>query len=132
MIHLYTDGGARGNPGPAGIGGVLLDNKKPIFEFSKYIGETTNNIAEYSALVEGLTKAESLNIKIIECFLDSELIVKQLNGEYKVKNAGLAPYFEKVKKLEKNFTQISFKHVKRESNKRADSLVNAALDNYAL
>ncbi|MEI6288457.1 MAG: ribonuclease HI family protein [bacterium] len=124
---LHTDGGARGNPGPAGIGAVLnIDGEKKFYK--KYIGETTNNQAEYQALILGLTKAEELGIQEIDCLLDSELVVKQLNRQYKVKDAGLAILFVKVWNLAQKFKSISFKHIYRENNKEADALVNQAID----
>lgn len=141
-LLIYTDGGARGNPGPA-AGGVVIKNEKEeiIFETSKYLGIATNNQAEYEALILALQKAgeifkscsdtkfsaptESLNI---ECFLDSELIVKQLNGEYRVKNEGLKPLYEKTSSLIKHFDSVKFIHIPREKNKLADKLVNKELD----
>jgi len=124
---LYTDGGARGNPGPAGIGAVLnIDGEKS--EFKKYIGETTNNQAEYQALILGLEKAREAKVEEIDCFLDSELVVKQLNRQYKVKNPDIAKVFVKVWNLAQQFKKITFKHVFREDNKEADRLVNEAID----
>ncbi len=128
-IIIFTDGGARGNPGPAGIGAVLYDNKKKLLtKISRYIGETTNNQAEYQALIAALKKAKELGGQELEVFLDSELVVKQLNREYKVKNKELAPLFLEVYNLSLNFSKITFTHVYRESNKEADRLVNEALD----
>lgn len=126
-VILHTDGGARGNPGPAGIGVVLEigDNKK---QFKKYIGEATNNQAEYEALILGLTEAIKIGAEEIDCYLDSELVVKQLNNEYKVKNEGLAPLFIKVYNLRHKFKKIKFIHIFREDNKEADKLVNEAID----
>lgn len=134
MITINTDGGARGNPGPAAIGVVIKDGKgKVAKEYGKTIGEATNNIAEYSAVVSALeTLAKMLGNKakqaevLIEA--DSELIVKQLKGEYKVKDANLQKEFIKVYNLKQKFLQVSYKHIPREKNKRADELVNAALD----
>lgn len=126
---LFTDGGARGNPGPAGIGGVLYDqNDQEFASFSEYLGETTNNQAEYKALLKGLELALEHQVTELSCFLDSELVVKQLNKEYKVKDAGLAKLFVKIWNLSQTFAQISFSHVRREFNKEADRLVNQALD----
>lgn len=124
---LHTDGGARGNPGPAGIGAVLETNgaKK---SFKKYIGEATNNQAEYQALILGLEEAKKLGVEEVECLLDSELVVKQLNREYKVKNEGIAPLFVKVWNLAQQFKKVTFKHIFREDNKEADQLVNEAID----
>lgn len=130
MSHkLFTDGGARGNPGPAAIGGVLYEDKQILDSFSKYIGETTNNQAEYQALIKGLEVALEHNIKELSCFLDSELVVKQLNKEYKVKDKELAKVFVRIWNLSLKFKKISFFHVRRELNKEADKLVNQALDN---
>lgn len=131
-IIIHSDGGARGNPGPAGIGAVLnADNGFVLAEISKYLGETTNNQAEYQALIAGLEKAKELKANEVECYLDSELVVKQLNREYKVKNAQLAPLFLKVHNLSLSFKKISFNHVRREYNKEADKLANLAMDKMA-
>lgn len=127
---IYSDGGARGNPGPAAIGAVIKDEKNKIVEeISKIIGETTNNQAEYQAILAGLEAAKKLGAEVVECFLDSELVVKQLRHEYKVKNKELAPLFVKVHNLSLQFKKISFIHIRREQNKEADKLVNEALDN---
>jgi len=124
---LYTDGGARGNPGPAGIGAVLtIGDEKKLYK--EYIGEATNNQAEYKALILGLEKARELGVEEIDCFLDSELVVKQVNREYKVKNEGIAPLFIKVYNLTQQFKKATFKHVFRSDNKEADALVNEAID----
>lgn len=129
---LYTDGGARGNPGPAAIGGVLMDeNNTIIHEFHQHIGSTTNNQAEYQALLAGLEYARKKNIKNMHCFLDSELVVKQLKREYKVKNKELAKLFVKVWNLSQTFSSIIFTAIPRSQNKHADALVNKALDDYA-
>lgn len=128
-IIIFSDGGARGNPGPAGIGAVLYDQEKnKIAEVSKYLGETTNNQAEYKALIEGLKKAKELKAQEVECFLDSELVVKQLKREYKVKNQELAPLFLEVYNLSQTFKDIKFVHIPREKNKEADRLANLAMD----
>lgn len=129
MIYkLFTDGGARGNPGPAAIGAVLYEGTKVIGQVSQTIGETTNNQAEYSAVIAGLELARQNKIKELHCFLDSELVVKQLNRNYKVKDKGLAKLFVKVWNLSQSFKKITFSHVRREKNKVADKLVNKALD----
>lgn len=128
-IIIFTDGGARGNPGPAGIGAVLKDEKNNIIqEISEYIGETTNNQAEYQALIAGLKKAKELKGECLSIYLDSELVVKQLNREYKVKNPELAPLFMQVYNLSIGFKKITYEHVRRELNKEADKLVNLAID----
>ena len=125
---LHTDGGARGNPGPGAIGAVITKGNEVIYELSKYIGKCTNNEAEYFAVLYGLKSALNKNITKLEVFVDSELVVKQINGEYRVKNLRLKKIFDKVKKLQSEFEKISFIHVKRNKNKRADALVNEALD----
>ena len=127
-IHLYTDGGARGNPGPAGIGCIAYDGESTLFTISAYIGETTNNQAEYRALLKGVEKLISLSVKNVECFLDSQLIVNQLNGLYKVRNLDLKPLYDKIIKLTSKFNSISFTHIERSKNKEPDKLVNIALD----
>ena len=124
---LHTDGGARGNPGPAGIGAVLvIDGEKKFYK--KYIGKTTNNPAEYQAFVLGLEKAKEAGAQEVECFLDSELVVKQLNREYKVKDKELAVQFVRVWNLAQQFKLVKFTHIFRESNKEADKMVNEAID----
>jgi ribonuclease HI len=128
MFKLFTDGGARGNPGPAAIGGLLYEDKRIFATFSQAIGETTNNQAEYRALIKGLELAVKHKIKELNCYLDSELVVKQLNREYKVKDKDLAKVFVKIWNLTLKFKKIKFFHVRREANKEADALVNQALD----
>ncbi|HYE22348.1 MAG TPA: ribonuclease HI family protein [Verrucomicrobiae bacterium] len=126
---IYTDGGARGNPGPAAIGVVVYNDKNEVVnKFGEYIGITTNNQAEYQALIRGLTNVLELNGQIVSCFLDSELVVKQLHGKYKVREPGLQPLVTEIFKLTKNFADVEFTHVPREKNKLADKLVNDALD----
>jgi len=126
---IFTDGGARGNPGPAAAGAVILDptTQSPLAEISKYLGETTNNQAEYQALILALEKALSIGIAQADCYLDSELIVKQLAGIYRVKHPDLKPLYEKVREY-RNQMQLRFYHVRRERNAHADSLVNQAID----
>lgn len=127
-LKLFTDGGARGNPGPAGIGAILFEDDKLIWFESEYIGKATNNYAEYKAILLGLQKTLKIypDAEII-CHLDSELVVKQLNGEYKVKNKPLKILNDKIQDLIVGKT-IIFKHVYREDNKFADKLVNISLD----
>jgi len=127
---LFTDGGARGNPGPSAAGIFLYTSDKSfIKEIGVYLGKGTNNEAEYRALTIGLKTAIKSGAKNLMCFLDSELIVKQLNGVYKVKNERLKVFFEEIKVLEKGFEMVNYKHVPRGKNKKADSLVNEVLDN---
>ena len=128
-LLLYTDGGARGNPGPAGIGVVILDDKKnKVKELYKYIGETTNNVAEYNAIIHGLEEALLLKAKEVIVHLDSELVTRQLNGEYKVKDAGLKPLFEKALSCLKSFDSFEIRHIERSKNKEADRLANKAIN----
>ncbi len=132
MFSLYTDGGARGNPGPAGAGIVLLDAQNTtIAEATEYLGVCTNNEAEYKALLLGLRTAHSSKVKDLTCYLDSELVVKQLTGEYRVKNSNLKDLYTQVKKLESVFDQLTYLHVTRNKNDRADYLVNKVLDEHA-
>ena len=126
---LFSDGGARGNPGPAAIGAVLMSDNKILGEVSKYIGETTNNQAEYQALLAGLSLALEHGIDHLNCYLDSELVVKQMRQEYKVKDKELQKIFVKVWNESLKFKQITYQHIPREQNKEADRLVNLALDN---
>ena len=128
-LIIHTDGGSRGNPGPAAIGAVLKDEKGILVaEVSEYIGKTTNNQAEYRAVLAAMEKARGLGAEELEFILDSELVVRQLNREYKVKDKNLAVIFMKVYNAGQTFSKVSFKHVRREYNKEADALVNKALD----
>lgn len=128
-LTIYTDGGARGNPGPGGIGAVAKDeNGKIVFEISEYIGTATNNQAEYKAVVAAIKKAHDLKAEELDFYLDSELVVKQLNREYRVKNADLAPLFVQIYNVIMKFKKVTFRHVPREMNQEADKLVNKALD----
>ena len=129
QLEVYTDGGARNNPGPAGIGAVI-GNK----EYAEYIGETTNNIAEYKAVIFALKKAKHLlgksKLKNTEIIInaDSQLVVSQLSGEYKVLEKELQLLFMEVWNLKFNFPYLKFNYIPREQNKRADYLVNQAID----
>ena len=128
-LIIYTDGGARGNPGPGGIGVVIYDgSRKKLAEISEHIGHATNNQAEYKAVIVALKKAKELGAEELEFYLDSELVVKQLKREYKVKNSDLAPLFLQIYNLEIGFKKLSFHHVPRERNKEADALANMAMD----
>lgn len=134
-IIIFTDGGARGNPGPAAVGAVIQDGaEKVLKEFGEYIGETTNNMAEYEALVRALKAAKELfgaelREKKIEVRMDSELVVRQLEGKYKVKEPNLKNQFAKIASMRlEDVPNISFVYIPREKNARADKLVNAALD----
>ena len=128
-VIIYTDGGARGNPGPAGIGVAIYDEKKTLLAtYKSYIGEATNNQAEYQAVILALEKALEMGAKSIDFKLDSELVVKQLRGEYKVKNEQLAVLVQDIFQLSNKFESINYSHVPREQNKLADKLVNEAID----
>ncbi len=128
-LIIHSDGGARGNPGPAGIGAIVNgEDGQVVAEISQFIGHATNNQAEYQALLAGLEKAVILGADTLDCFLDSELVVKQINREYKVKNKELAPLFLKVYNLTTKFKNIRFVHIPREQNKEADRLANEAMD----
>ena len=128
-LKLYTDGGARGNPGPAGIGAVIYDEKgKVVKKIKKYIGGTTNNQAEYQAIVLGLQEAVKLKATEVKCFLDSELVVKQINGEYKVKDQNLRLLFQQAQHLISGFKNITVVHIPREKNKLADKLAQHAIE----
>ena len=128
-IEIYVDGGSRGNPGPSGVGVVILDaGGKRLKEISKYIGETTNNIAEYSALLYGLEEALILRADKIIVNLDSELVARQLTGDYRVKDPGLKPLFERAMNMLKSFKSFEIRHIEREKNKEADKLVNRAIN----
>jgi ribonuclease HI len=130
-IIIYTDGAARGNPGPAGMGIYICDEKGSVVkEIARYIGETTNNQAEYLALIEGLKAVSEIGADLVEIFADSELMVSQVKGLYKVKNEGLKPLFEEVKSLLQNFSRYNIKHVPRERNREADRLANKAIDEH--
>ena len=126
---IFTDGGSRGNPGKSGCGAVLYDEKKKEIDTdTEFCGRQTNNFAEYRGLIIGLELALKNEITDLVVFMDSKLIVQQMLGNYKVKNAGLRPLFEQAKNISENFTEITYKHVRREKNKRADQLANQAMD----
>lgn len=131
MIFTNSDGGARGNPGPGAIGVIVRENDKILTKFSQKIGNyTTNNIAEYEALIKALELASNFTNKELTCILDSELIVKQLLGEYKVRDPKLLELFLKVQKLQERFEKIAYKHVSREDNYQilVDEMLNDVLD----
>ena len=132
-IHIYTDGGARGNPGPAGAGASIQKDGEEVATVSEFLGEQTNNWAEYEALRLGLEAAVPFaGDNTVVVHMDSELIVKQMKGEYKVKDKELKKQHEAVhKRVAKSYPNISFKHVRRENNERADELANDAMDVHA-
>jgi ribonuclease HI len=127
--RLFTDGGARGNPGPAAYGFVLeTEDGTVLAAEGAAIGVATNNVAEYSGLVAGLEKALELHVPQVEVVSDSELMVKQMRGEYRVKNEALRGLFVRANTLARGFERVEYRHVKRAHNELADRLVNEALD----
>jgi len=128
-LTIFTDGGARGNPGPAASGIVIKNESgKTVDSFGEYLGEQTNNFAEYSALIAGLKKTKELGANEVDCILDSELIVKQMRREYKVKEPTLQKKFIEAYNATMQFKKVTFKHTLRENNKEADATVNRILD----
>lgn len=126
---IYTDGGARGNPGPAALGVVIYDGHEKILKkYGKYLGERTNNEAEYEAVIDALAAAAEMAATELEFNLDSELVVRQFNNIYRVKNHRMQELMVKARNLETKFKKISFRHVPREKNRLADQLVNEAID----
>ena len=128
-LLINVDGGARGNPGRAAIGVVVRDPDGAVLEeIGERIGVATNNVAEYQAMLRGIERARELGASEVELLGDSELIVRQVNGEYRVKDAGLKPLHARVTKALRGFERWSVSHVRRTENAEADRLVNAALD----
>lgn len=128
-VIIYTDGAARGNPGPAAFAYVISREGQADIEESGCLGSATNNVAEYTALVRALTHALSLGATHALLHSDSELLVKQMNGEYRVKHADLKPLYLEAKRLAGQIGAVTIRHVRREQNSRADELCNEALDN---
>lgn len=133
VLVLRTDGASRGNPGPAGIGIVLESAGGEIIdEVAEYIGHATNNVAEYNALIRGLQEAARRGAREVAVFSDSELLVRQMKGQYRINNEGLRPLFEQATELARSrFCKFSITHVPREQNRRADRLANLAIDGAA-
>ena len=132
-LSLYIDGASRGNPGPAGIGVVLCDGGDRIhWEFGKYIGETTNNVAEYTALIQGLQEALLYKIKRLSVYTDSELLARQIQGKYKVKEPHLKLLHQQSLSLIQAFSRFKIHHLPRLENRRADRLANKAIDTMKL
>ncbi|MFC1559576.1 ribonuclease HI family protein [Candidatus Margulisiibacteriota bacterium] len=127
-IKVHIDGASRGNPGDASIGVVIKDGDKVLGEIGAYIGKTTNNVAEYLSLIRGLEEVLTRGHKKADFFSDSELLVKQLSGEYRVKNEGLIPLHYHILSLIERMDSFSIKHVTRDKNAHADKLANQALD----
>jgi ribonuclease HI len=135
-VRMYADGGSRGNPGPSAGAAVLFEIKDNddtgdrVGEAAIFLGTATNNQAEYTGIIAGLQKAYELGYNEVEARLDSELAVRQLNGQYKVKNPELAKLFLQIYNLKQHFRKVTFTHVRREYNVAADALVNQTLDSY--
>ena len=125
---IHVDGGSRGNPGPAAFAFVIRIDGHPDVEGAATIGTATNNIAEYTALIRALEKSAELGLRDLAVLSDSELMVKQMNGEYRVKNADLQDLYAEASDLRRRFDRVTLDHVRREKNKRADELCNLALD----
>lgn len=134
-VRIYTDGGSRGNPGPSASGAVIkeLHGEKEgeiIANVGRYLGKTTNNQAEYTAIIIGLERAKTIGATEVDMLMDSELAVRQLNGVYKVKNPDIAKRFVEVHNLIQDFKKVTFRHIPRERNKEADALVNKTIDEH--
>ncbi|MGC8484991.1 MAG: ribonuclease HI family protein [Candidatus Baltobacteraceae bacterium] len=128
-VTLFADGGARRNPGPAAGAAVLIDDRGTVIEEAfRYLGHATNNVAEWNGLLAGLEAAVRLGVRELTVRLDSELVVKQLLGEYRVKNAALQPLHRRALELLRDFERVDIGHVPRRQNKLADALVNRVLD----
>ncbi len=130
MFTLYFDGASRSNPGPASYGGVFYKDGEEQYTYKKYIGTTTNNVAEYQALLNGLLLAQEKGIKHLQVYGDSKLVIEQVTGNWKVKSPRLIAIHREICALllEKPFETITFQHIYRKNNKRADELANEALD----
>lgn len=131
-VVVHVDGGARGNPGPAAVAAVVSDpDGEPLVERGDYIGEATNNVAEYRAVLLGLELARELGAREVDVINDSELVARQIGGQYKVKHAGLKPLYLEALRALRGFDRWSVHSVRRAHNARADALVNATLDEAA-
>lgn len=127
--RLYTDGAARGNPGPAGAGAVIVSADGHIVaKIGKFLGESTNNVAEYMGLILGLRRAKAMGIRELDVYSDSELLVRQLSGDYAVKAEHLRPLHDEAKSLLGAFSTIQVRHISREENAQADAMSNRAID----
>jgi ribonuclease HI len=130
-VTIHTDGASRGNPGPAAVAFVVSVDDVVIAECSATIGSATNNVAEYTALIRGLEFAHGLGARAVQVLSDSELMVRQMRGEYRVKHPDLVPLFETAKEWAAKFASVQIDHVRREDNAEADRLCNEALDGRA-
>ncbi|UCF77699.1 MAG: ribonuclease HI family protein [Candidatus Eiseniibacteriota bacterium] len=130
-IRVFIDGCARGNPGHAGCGVLVKDSaNRVLLKKGRYVGVTTNNVAEYMALIDGLREAVDFGTQEVTVLTDSELVVKQMNGEYRVKDVKLKELFAEAQRLSRSFAKSRFLHIARSGNKDADSLANDAVDSY--
>ncbi len=127
-VYIYTDGAARGNPGPAGAGIIIRDADGIIAQKSFYLGHTTNNVAEYSALILGLREAQQLGVRTVFLYTDSELLAKQIAGVYRVKDKKLKVLYDEIKRLLPAFLHYRITHIPRVDNRDADRLANEAID----
>ena len=129
-LTIYVDGASRGNPGRAGVGIIVYDDRKniPLKRIKQYLGKTTNNVAEYIALIYGLQEGLIRQAKYLTIYTDSELVVKQMEGSYRVKNELLKILFKQVEHLREGFEEVKIKHIGREGNREADKLANQAID----
>ncbi|HXG59374.1 MAG TPA: ribonuclease HI family protein [Thermoanaerobaculia bacterium] len=124
----HVDGASRGNPGPAGYGVFMRTDRGEIIEISGFLGRTTNNVAEYSGLIEALTAARDEGADEVEIVSDSELLVKQMSGQYRVRHPNLIPMFEQARSLARGFRRFAIRHTLRAGNREADRLANLAVD----
>ena len=128
-LIIYVDGASRGNPGSAGVGIIVYDDKKNILrKIRQYLGKTTNNVAEYVALIYGLQEGLLLRSKHLTIYMDSELVVKQTDGRYRIKNELLKIFSKQVSHLREGFEKVEIKYISREENREADKLANQAID----
>ena len=129
ILKIYSDGASRGNPGEAAAAALIYDQDDNLLEeHSSYLGKTTNNIAEYRALLLGLRRARELGAREVEVFADSQLIIRQMRGEYRVKHQALKPLFLQARELAAAFARVEFNFIPRAKNKRADALANQVLN----
>lgn len=128
-LRVYSDGAARGNPGPAGAGAVVVAGDGQVLaQLGRFLGETTNNVAEYQGLLLGLRHAAELGARAVDVYADSQLMIRQLGGQYRVRNEGLKPLFDEAMRLLRAFGQFTLHHIPREQNAAADEMSNRAID----
>lgn len=127
-LTIYTDGASRNNPGEAGAGVFIMQDGEPVARIARYLGTATNNVAEYTAAIIGLEHAVKLGVSRVKLFADSELLVKQLNGQYRVKNEGLKPLYSRAKELIAKIGSVEVQYIPRAQNSEADALANKAID----